>query len=170
MFAMKIVVNTLSLAFLLSLLSNGISETIPLGVCDAMRQHQNLDGKIVRIRGEYVATFEIVGLYGNCDGRAILDGTPWPWAIHVTFANSSNSVEGLDPESLQSLRRVTAKPCPKCKRYVTLVGRFKSSGSNPAYLSSKGTPVHAGFGHLGVFGAEIETIAAENIVEETPQK
>jgi hypothetical protein len=103
------------------------------------------------------------GLYGDCGGRVLIAGASWPAAIHVVAAADPFNDRSIDPSSLDKLRQAYRSKCESCRIVVTLSGRFRSTGSNSGYTGSNGEEMHKGFGHLGVFGAQIEAIAATDL-------
>ena len=137
----------------------------PLSVCNAMADEHDLVGTIIEVRGEYRATKESAGLFGDCDGKVVIGGVPWPWAVNVTRASDSSDPR-IDMSSFEKLASAYAVKCSTCKLLVTLVGRFRSARSNTSYTGPDGQALHIGFGHLGAFGAQIDSIAAVDIVVE----
>jgi hypothetical protein len=125
-----------------------------------MNHESDLSGAVTSVRGEYRQGREVSGLYGDCGGRVLIAGASWPVAIHVVAAADPFNDRRIDPSSLDKLRQAYRSKCNNWRILATLMGRFRSAGSNSGYTSSNGEAMHMGFGHLGVFGAQIEIIAA----------
>ena len=135
-------------------------------VCSALRRIDDLDGKIVVIRGEYIGGPEVNGLFGQCDEKMMIGGNLWPSAISIrpaTVAVAEANQKEWDSASLSRLSGAFRTRCSSCKVTATLTGRLKSSQGNASYSDREGKIYHLGFGHLGVFGAELEILAATDI-------
>ncbi len=165
---MKTGINLLWL-FLLVWTVSADSDAGVLDVCGALHHIDDLNGKIVRIRGEYLLGTEVVGLFGQCDGKVLIGGDPWPPVISTRTAGAAlaeANISDWDPGSLGQLPKAFKSKCPSCKMMVTLTSRLKSSRENASYSGRDGKTYHMGFGHLGALGAELDMLAATAIVIE----
>lgn len=128
-----------------------------LDVCSALQQLSHLDGQVVTIRGEYQAGREVSAIYGSgCAGRIAVDGGTWPWSINVVISPCSGFAERL--------RTVIAENRPKNWRViVTLTGQLRSAQNNPSYPARAPKARPMGFGHLGIWPAEILVTAVTDV-------
>ena len=117
-------------------------------VCDALQRIDQLDGKVVAVRGYYRFGMELGGLYGrNCPKKLILDHTERAQAFDLRFAPTVDQAR-LDDAASQLIGEKNVREAIQ----VTLVGVLKARRGDLIDIDGKKARM---FGHLGVYPAQI---------------
>lgn len=128
-------------------------------VCTVLNQLDRLNGSVVLVRGQFVSSSEIVGLYGkDCRGSQAMAGRQWAWALGVKGRSGCK----LSDKFSEIVRAASCKESG-CKISVTFLARIVTSEDVLRGKTKEGGPV-VGFGHLGVFPAELHCAEAREIV------
>jgi hypothetical protein len=148
--------------------------TVPtVTVCEALLHAPHYDGKIVRIKGQVVATDEGAGFVGDCPGVFVTDGKMWPSAI--AWTNPSESFFVLHPvtftfdmasrQRLQKKWEQLRKRLPDRCIAVTYTGMFESWSKDKASKTDPKGHVYQipGFGHLNAAPAQLVLKSADDV-------
>ena len=154
-------------------LSYGQRPTIH-SLCEVLKSPEKFAGRVFEVRGRYIASREIVGLYAiDCKPTIPVDGYERPAAAAVGI-RGADEIDGIkvDRHSLQKLgdavsqnRKLAYSPGLK----VVLKVRLNTPDEAQSYVMKDGHKEQPRFGHLGVFAFRIDIIAVEEIEGEPLQ-
>jgi len=128
----------------------------PLSVCEALRQRDALDNKIVSIRGVQNGADEGAWLLGSDCGVIRTDAREWKSIIWLETSRPSMRAAGVWPNDFwDSVRRINSEIAKRHfdpsrdRLWLTYVGVFK------AYDDELNRSLRGGFGHMNVAPAEL---------------
>lgn len=130
-------------------------------LCKLLREADRFDGKIVAIRGVLRTDF---GIYGEGCKQVVIGGSKWPGAIATRYITPYQSPPAgsetlIDRKSIEALDERINAAVPRgqvveCK--VVVVGILRSRDEKQFYTDKSGQRKRGvGFGHLGIFPAEL---------------
>lgn len=142
---------------------------VPL--CQALRQREIYQGKVIVIVGRLQATDEGLWLSADCS-RPIRTGTyAWPSLIFINRSADAQTPEPSQPYhwDKQRIRRVALAESPQRTRksrgrWVAILGRFETRIPLQTALDGAGKIRGYGFGHLN--GSPAQLIMAPNGLHE----
>jgi hypothetical protein len=156
-------------------LGNMYSQAEPKSVvtlCEALAASEKLAGKVFDVRGYYISSREIAGVFPiGCKPTMTIDGIERPAAAAVRIP-TSDEIDGfkVDRPSLEKLWDAVGQN--RSRAYnpglkVVLKVRMNLPSEAQSYFVKDGIKRQLGFGHLGVFAFRFDIIAVEKIEDET---
>ena len=139
----------------------------PLDVCQLFDRVNDLNGRILRIRGELRPSPEGLWLAGTQCKHVSVGGLVWPAILALDF--SSSTTIDTDPGFVSDRKSLDRVPSPtstggnRRRVFVTYVGLFETrpNWSQWVVTGSDGRPWGIGFGHLNTAPGRIILKVAE---------
>jgi hypothetical protein len=134
----------------------------PIGVCELLKNITQYRDRIVAVRGIYW-----FGLRNSCSQPFVTGEHTWPSALNLvesdsppTDATLSFRTNQKSWDALEAFVRQQARAGNRAEIWVTVVGKVRAPAT---YIRGKGRVV-GGYGHLGVFPAELVVKDVSNVV------
>jgi hypothetical protein len=170
------IVGTLLLS--ISLVSSVSAQDIPtLTVCDIFKDLASWSGKVIALKGNLLAGFEIFSLNseGRCTEAPLTEGIRWPTSIWLSGSPLGERDAPRDLPSVQflgdllgllqdSYMRGNERGIPPYQITATIIGVLRTRSSYGLVREENGRKfLYGGFGHLAAYPAELEFIAVKDI-------
>lgn len=125
----------------------------PISVCEALRKLRDLNGKVVSIRAQVVATDELYYLIGTaCEKPLVTDGYTWKNPAGIALLPDKLPAQ-VKPEDLVVLN--PEQPTDSDVIIATFTGRFESRERYEVVALANGVRIPYGYGHMGGFPAQL---------------
>jgi len=167
--AAKCILGAIGVIFMADLIVHAEQQPKVQDLCKVLREADRYDGKIVAVKGVLRTGF---GICGESCKQVTIDGTKWPAAVATSYVTpyqsppvgsetliDRESIEALDQKIYAALRNAHAVECK-----VVVVGVLRSRDEKLFYTDKSGKRRRAvGFGHLGVFPAELLVLSVKSV-------